>query len=76
MTKTKKSNMDKMLEANKARTELAGDVNTIWTPDAIKIYKEWTVKIKKMSPHLKEKQVELLAEVAAEANLKNSKNKI
>lgn len=68
--------MDKLLEANKARTEIAGEVNTKWTPDAIKLYDEWTVKIKKMSPHLKEKQVELLAEVAAEANLRNSKNKL
>jgi|TARA_B110001454_G_scaffold175801_1_gene167692 hypothetical protein len=70
---TKKSNMDKMLEANKARTEIAGEVNTNWSPDAIKLYADWVVKIKKMSPHLKEKQIELLAEVATEANLKNSK---
>jgi len=34
-----------------------------------KLYNEWVVKIKKTSPHLKEKQVKLLAEVAAEANL-------
>jgi len=31
---------DKALKANVARTEIAGDVNTKWTPDAIKIKKE------------------------------------
>ena len=31
---TKKSKMEKMLESNKARTEIAGEVNTKWTPDA------------------------------------------
>ena len=31
---------DKALKANVARTEIAGDVNTRWTPDAIKIKKE------------------------------------
>ena len=60
---------EKAIKANVARTEIAGTVNTKWTPDAIKLYEEWVVKIKKMSPHLKEKQVELLAEVAAEAKL-------
>lgn len=34
-----------------------------------KLLVEWTAKIKKMSPHLKEKEVNLLAEVAAEANM-------
>jgi len=31
---------DRALKANVARTEIAGDVNTRWTPDAIKIKKE------------------------------------
>jgi len=31
---------EKALKANVARTEIAGDVNTKWTPDAIKIIKE------------------------------------
>ena len=35
-----------------------------------KLLAEWTAKIKKMSPQLDEKQVLLLAEVAAEAKLK------
>jgi len=34
-----------------------------------KLLVEWTIKIKKMSPHLKEKEVKLLAEVAADAKL-------
>ena len=34
-----------------------------------KLTEEWTKKIKKMSPHLKPKEVKLLAEVAAEAKL-------
>jgi len=34
-----------------------------------KLTEEWTKKIKKMSPHLKPKEVQLLAEVAAEAKL-------
>lgn len=35
-----------------------------------KLLVEWTAKIKKMSPHLKDKEVKILAEVAAEAKLK------
>jgi len=35
-----------------------------------KLLTEWTAKIKKMSPQLDEKQVLLLAEVAAEAKMK------
>jgi hypothetical protein len=34
-----------------------------------KLLVEWTIKIKKMSPQLREKEVKLLAEVAAEANM-------
>lgn len=34
-----------------------------------KLTEEWKRKIKKMSPHLKPKEVQLLAEVAAEAKL-------
>ena len=34
-----------------------------------KLLVEWTAKIKKMSPQLREKEVKLLAEVAAEANM-------
>lgn len=35
-----------------------------------KLLVEWTAKIKKMSPHLRDKEVKLLAEIAAEAKLK------
>ncbi len=35
-----------------------------------KLLIEWTAKIKKMSPQLKDKELKLLAEVAAEAKLK------
>ena len=43
---------EKALKANVARTEIAGDVNTKWTPDAIKIIKEkkrtnWFVLLRK-----------------------------
>ena len=31
---------DKALKANVARTEISGDVNTKWTPDAINIKKK------------------------------------
>lgn len=31
---------EKALKANTARTEISGEFNTKWTPDAIKIYEE------------------------------------
>ena len=34
-----------------------------------KLLVEWTIKIKKKSPHLKDNQVQWMAEVAAEAEL-------
>ena len=33
--------LEEALKANVARTEIAGDVNTKWTPDAIKIKEKW-----------------------------------